>query len=232
MVTMRALSIKVCSVSASVFSSSQAISLFKNHRDIIYNFIGIHPEFANLDLNEFENIFSENNDLIDGIGEIGIDPSYSKKNPKNSIETQISVFKRMLDLAEKFDKPISIHSRNSVDLLLEILSTYTLRKVCFHWFDGSEEQLFKSMDKGYYVSFSPSIFHSSNKKNLLKLAVKNKFLVETDGPVRYRGCFREVVTLPTSILVSLVYFVSEVLGSTFEDTANQICRNSQSFFEK
>ena len=117
MVTMRALSIKACSVSASFFSSSQAISLFKNYRDIIYIFIGIHPEFANLELDEFENIFSENNELIDGIGEIGIDPSYSKKNPKNSIETQITVFKRMLELAEKFDKPISIHSRNSVDLL-------------------------------------------------------------------------------------------------------------------
>jgi TatD DNase family protein len=228
---MNALGINACSVSVDTFSSLKALSFFKNYRNTVYNFIGIHPEYATLKLGEFENIFYKNIDLIDGLGEIGIDPQYSKQNPKNTIQIQSLVFKRMLEMAEKFDKPISIHSRNSIDMILDILSSYTIGKACFHWFDGSIEQLFRVMDKGYYVSYSPAVTHSTKNQELLKQTIIDKLLVETDGPVRYRGCFRDIVTSPISMLVSLVYFVSGILGLTFEDIANQISQNSKSFFE-
>ena len=230
--TMKALGMNACSVSVNTISSLKAISFFKNYRDIVYNFIGIHPEFANLDLAEFENILYKNKDFVDGLGEIGIDEQYSKQNPKNTIQIQSVVFKRMLEIAEKLDKPISIHSRNSIDLILDMLSSYTIAKTCFHWFDGSREQLFRVMDRGYYVSFSPAILSSTRIQELLKLTVIDNVLLETDGPVRYRGCFRNVITSPISILVSLVYFVSEILDLSFEDTANQISNNSKSFFKR
>ena len=74
----------------------------------------------------------------------------------------------MLDMAEKYDKPVSIHSRRSLNDVLDILTSYKLKKVVFHWYDGSKTFLRKINELGYYVSFGPYLLYSEDKKILLK----------------------------------------------------------------
>lgn len=232
LVTLKGMSIKACSVTVNTSTSSKALRLFgeKDVHNIVYNFLGIHPQYADENISQFEEMVSSNIHNIDGIGEIGLDPTYYNQE-KNTKVMQDLVFTKMLTIAETYDKPISVHSRQSLDEILNVLSTYNLKKACLHWFDGSPQQLEKSLDMGLYVSFGPSLIYSKKKQGLLKLTDQGKLLIETDGPVRYPSCFKNVITLPTSVLMSVVRSMSEVLCLSPKNVAEKVERNSILFFD-
>jgi len=223
---------KACSVTVNISTSLKAIKLFEENdiHSFVYNFIGIHPQFVGENISRFEEIVTSNLDNINGIGEIGLDPTYydQKENTKMS---QIQVFNKMLTIAETYDKPISIHSRNSLDEILSVLSAYNLKKACLHWFDGTPQQLEKSLDLGLYISYGPSIVYSKKKQGLLKLTSEKRLLVETDGPVRYPSCFKNVITLPTSTLMSVVRSISEILSLSPKNAIDILEKNSMLFFD-
>lgn len=232
LVTLKGMSIKACSVAVNNSTSSKALRLFggKDIHNIVYNFLGIHPQYADENISQFEEMVRSNIHNIDGIGEIGLDPTYYNQD-KNTKAMQDQVFTKMLTIAETYDKPISVHSRQSLDEILNVLSSYNLKKTCLHWFDGSPQQLEKSLDMGLYVSFGPSLIYSKKKQGLLKLTDQRKLLIETDGPVRYPSCFKNVITLPTSVLMSVVRSMSEVLCLSPKNLAEKVERNSILFFE-
>ncbi|MGE3859093.1 MAG: TatD family hydrolase, partial [Nitrososphaeraceae archaeon] len=75
--SLRCLNITVCSVTVNLATSKKSLALFNHHRDIINQFIGIHPEFAiKENVAEFTKFFENNLKYIDGVGEIGLDPKY------------------------------------------------------------------------------------------------------------------------------------------------------------
>jgi TatD DNase family protein len=145
--------------------------------------------------------------------------------------SQVQVFNKMLSIAETYDKPVSIHSRNSLDEILTLLSTYNLKRVCLHWFDGTPQQLEKALDMGLYISYGPSLVYSKKKQGLLRLTNEKKLLIETDGPVRYASCFRNVITLPSSALMSVVRSISEVLCLSPSNVIIALEKNSILFFD-
>lgn len=232
LVTLKGMGIKACSVAVNISTSLKALRLFgeKDVRNTVYNFLGIHPQYADENISQFEEMVDSNIHNIDGIGEIGLDPTYYNQ-VKNTKVLQDQVFTKMLTIAETYDKPISVHSRQSLDEILNVLSTYNLKKACLHWFDGSPQQLEKSLDMGLYVSFGPSLVYSKKKQGLLKLTDQGKLLIETDGPVRYPSCFKNVITLPTSVLMSVVRSMSEVLCLSPKNVAEKVERNSILFFD-
>ena len=220
-------------VSEDIDSSVQALILkekFFKDSDLFRVFVGVHPQFAevNANLSFFEALFESKLNLIAGIGEIGIDPTYTNLDPKNTPEKQKIVFEKMLYLAERYDKPISLHSRRSVKEILEILPSYKIRNAVFHWYDGSKSNLKKINDLGYFISFGPYVLYSNDKHTLLKESDINLILMETDGPVKYRNCFDDILTSP-SLVVSIVYFASVLLKKPFEDLSIIIYNNSIRF---
>lgn len=232
LVTLKGMSIKACSVTVNTSTSLKALRLFgeKDVHNIVYNFLGIHPQYAKENISQFEEMVSSNIHNIDGIGEIGLDPTYYNQD-KNTKVIQDQVFTKMLTIAETYDKPISVHSRLSLDEVLNVLSTFNLKKGCLHWFDGSPQQLEKSLDMGLYISYGPPLIYSKKKQSLLKLTDQGKLLIETDGPVRYPLCLKNVITLPTSVLMSVVRSMSEVLCLTPKNVAEKLEKNSILFFD-
>ncbi len=232
LVTLKGMSIKACSVTVNTSTSLKALRLFgeKDVHNIVYNFLGIHPQYAEENISQFEEMVSSNIHNIDGIGEIGLDPTYYNQD-KNTNVMQDQVFTKMLTIAETYDKPISVHSRQSLDEVLNVLSTFNLKKACLHWFDGSPQQLEKSLDMGLYISYGPTLIYSKKKQSLLKLTDQAKLLIETDGPVRYPSCLKNVITLPTSVLMSVVRSMSEVLCLTPKNVAEKLEKNSILFFD-
>src|SRR6476620_6143637 len=116
----------------------------------------------------------------------------------------------MLDIAENNNLPVSIHSRRSLKDVLEILTSFNLKSVVFHWYDGSKAFLRKINDLGYYVSFGPYLLYSEDKKSLLKESDISLLLMETDGPVYYKRCFENIPTSPVFI-ISLINSASIIL---------------------
>jgi TatD DNase family protein len=222
---LRAMKIVACSVTVDVETTTRSFQLFDSHRDVVRQFVGIHPEAAaREDLDRFKDVFKANLRSIDGVGEIGLDGTYDVP-----YERQKQVFNAMLALAESEKKPVSIHSRKALDDILEILPSYKIKGILLHWFAGSKKQLARSMDMGLYVSYGPALVYSEDKKVLLKLTDRSRFLVETDGPVRYSRCFENLPAVSSAFLVSVVASAASTLGVAYEEAAQLLQQNSEAY---
>jgi TatD DNase family protein len=138
----------------------------------------------------------------------------------------------MLALAESENKPVSIHSRRALDDILEILPSYKIKGALLHWFAGSKKQLARSLDIGLYVSYGPALVYSEDKKVMLRSTRQDRFLVETDGPVRYSRCFEGRTALPTSFLASVVATAAATIGLSYDEAATVLQRNSEAFLSQ
>jgi len=223
--SLREMKIVACSVTVDLETATRSFLLFAGARDVVRQFVGIHPEAAAREnLDEFKELFKENLKSIDGVGEIGLDGTYDVP-----YDRQKQVFNAMLELAEQEKKPVSIHSRKALDDVLGTLPSYKVRRTLLHWFAGSKRQLARAMDMGLYVSYGPALVYSEDKKVLLKNTDRNRFLVETDGPVRYSKCFSNLSAISTAFLVSVVASAAHALGASYEETAQQIEQNSKAY---
>ncbi len=230
--SLRAMKIVACSVSVDLETSQKGLEIFTDARDAVRQFVGIHPEFAARDDPEkLAQLVRSNRQAVDGIGEIGLDGTYELERGVQ-YEKQKQVFHSMLALAEVEGKPVSIHSRRALDDILDILPSYRLRGALLHWFAGSKKQLARSMDMGLYVSYGPTLVYADDKKALLKNTHRDRFLVETDGPVRYSRCFEDKPALPSSFLVSVVLAASQALGLSYAETDRILKENSESFLSQ
>ena len=84
---------------------------------------------------------------------------------------------------------------------------------------------------GLYVGYGPLLVYSNEKRVLLKHTNMDRFLVETDGPVKYSKCFKGLVSLPSSSLMSLINTASNVIGKTFYETRDILRQNSERFLD-
>jgi TatD DNase family protein len=222
---MEILKIKACCVSMNYENSLETLNLTKKSK-LVLPFIGIHPECANDKLEQITDLIEENNQSLSGIGEIGLDPTYVKNN--EDTKRQIHVFETLLSLAEKFNKPVSIHSRKSLDDVFQIMTSYNTKHALLHWFDGSKKQLQKAMDMGFFVSYGPVMVYANDKQTLLSKTDESKILVETDGPVRFSRCF-EMKSGQISFIPSVIFCASKILGKTFDEMTSLLENNSKSF---
>ncbi|HEY5734946.1 MAG TPA: TatD family hydrolase [Nitrosopumilus sp.] len=222
---MEYLKIKACCVSMDYDNSLQTLELAKKS-DLVLPFIGIHPECANEGIQNISKLIEDNHDLISGIGEIGLDPTYA--NQSDDTKKQNQVFETLLSYAEKFHKPVSIHSRKSLDDVFQIMTSYNTKHALLHWFDGSKKQLERAMDMGFFVSYGPVMIYANDKQTLLSKTNESQILVETDGPVRFSRCF-EMKSGQISFIPSVIFCASKILGKSFDEMALLLEKNSNSF---
>lgn len=222
---MEHMKIKACCVSMDFLNSKKTLEISKQS-ELIFPFIGIHPECANDDLDEMINLIQDNIDIISGIGEIGLDPTYIQSDDDK--KNQFRVFESLLSIAEKYQKPISIHSRKSLDDIFEIMTSYKTKHALLHWFDGSKKQLQKAMDMDFFVSYGPVMIYANDKQTLLTKTNEEKILVETDGPVRFSKCF-EMKPAQISFIPSVVFCSSKILDKQYDEMTSILERNSKNF---
>jgi len=222
---MENMKIKACCVSMN-FSNSRITLEIAKQSDLILPFIGIHPEHANDNLDDMINLIQDNIQNITGIGEIGLDPTYvqSEDDKKN----QKKVFESLLSIAEKHQKPISIHSRKSLDDIFEIMKSYKTKKALLHWFDGSKKQLKKAMDMEFFVSYGPVMVYANDKQTLLSKTNEDKILVETDGPVSFGKCF-EMKSAQIAFIPSVIFCASKVLDKQYDEMVSILEKNSKNY---
>ena len=225
MQSMHKQNIKACCVSMDSDTCKNTLKLSEQDKNIL-PFLGIHPEKAQDNPTSVYEMIKENKNKISGIGEIGLDRTYVKSDDEWDIQKQ--VFSKQLDFAEKFQKPVSIHSRKTLDDVFDILSSYKISNILLHWFDGNKKQLKKATDLGIYVSYGPLLVYANDKQALLANTQIDKILVETDGPVRFSRCF-EHKTAQILFLPSVIFCASRILNITYEETVEILEQNSRKY---
>jgi len=222
---MEKMHIKACCVSEDLLSSKKTIDLSKK-TELIFPFVGIHPSKADEKLEPILELINQNIGGIAGIGEIGLDSTYVSS--ESEFQRQEQLFRGQLAIAEKIQKPISIHSRKTLDKIYEIIPSYSLRGMVLHWFDGSKQQLTKAMDLGFFVSFGPLLVYAKDKQVLLSKTEINRILVETDGPVKFSRCFA-LKPAQVSFIPSIIFCASKVLRKSYDEFSAILEKNSNDF---
>lgn len=160
-------------------TNNEVINIANKYHNV-FGAIGIHPENVN-DYNEEDISFIErniNNSKIIAIGEIGLDYHYGKDNR----EKQIELFEKQLRIAEKYNMPVVIHSRDASFDTINILKKYKLKGV-IHCFSGSKEIASEYIKMGYYLGVTGVVtFNNAKIINVIKEIGLDYFILETDSP--------------------------------------------------
>jgi TatD DNase family protein len=192
--------------------------------------MGLHPCHINETYEEELKIVSswlEKRRYI-AIGEIGIDLYWDKTFAK---EQEIA-FRRQIEWAVGYKLPIVIHSRESLDLTISIVSEYKNTGITgiFHCFNGSLEQAKKIMDIGFYMGIGGVVTYKNAGVDVVvsQIPLEN-IVLETDSPylapVPNRGKRNEPV-----FLVDVARKVSELSGKNIEEIAAVTTNNAKKIF--
>lgn len=201
-------------------SSLATLTLASQHSHVVSPFVGIHPSEAGreVDLEWILDALAE----ASGVGEIGLDPKYAEKSP---MRDQLRAFEGQVALAEESGKPVQVHSRGAEKECLDVLSSYSLRSVLLHWFQG-EGLLGGARDRGYFVSFGPALIQSRKLQGMAASHDPRLVLAETDGPVRFaplRGASGP------SLVPSVVFSLARVWRKSFEESRELVLANSLAY---
>jgi len=170
----------------SIESSKFALEIANNY-DYIYTTCGISPndipentEEIDAQLMEVENI-AKNNSKVVAIGEIGFDYYWNKDNKA----IQKYVFEKQIEIANKLNLPIMIHTRDAIMDTIEVIKNTNFAKPgIFHCCPQNRDLIKAGVEKGFYISFAgPITFKSSkNADEMINLVPLNQILIETDSP--------------------------------------------------
>lgn len=210
---------------------SDNLRLCEKYPEIVYVALGVHPwNLQTITEDELEKTLGlieeqRNNRAVVAIGETGLDIKHNE-----ILETQVNVFKRMLQMAEKLGLPVVVHSRGMTTRVLETLSSYSLKGVLLHWFSNPMSALSEAVDKGYYITEGAPTAYSNGIREVVKKVPLANLLSETDGPVHFfRPPFEGKRTTP-AFIPTVVKAIAEIKKLDVEDVADQIAQNFERFF--
>lgn len=214
---------RVINAAYNLESSKEVMALVKKYPEM-YGVVGLHPENIEEDFNY--TIFDSLDKKIVGIGEIGLDYHYTKDNK----DKQIEVFERQLDIAEKLNLPVVIHSREAAGDTLEILKRHHNFGV-IHSYSGSLEMAREYIKLGFVLGINGVVtFKNCNLKDTLKNIDMNSIVLETDSPYLTPVPFRGTQNNPGKMM-NTARFVADIYGVSLSELAEITNQNIKRIFD-
>jgi len=219
----------VC-VGTSAESSHRAMQIAARHLGIVHATTGIHPNYAmEAHPDEWDHIdMLAHEPEVVGIGETGIDYHREHTPP----EIQKAFFRRHLEFAAKYDKPVIIHSRKAEGDDEEVVQDFLgeVRGIR-HCFSGSAEEAERWVEMGFHISFAGNVTWSGRKqlKEAAKAVPAGRLLVETDCPYLTPSGAESRRNEP-AFVVNTLTALSELRGVDPEELATQTTANAKRLF--
>ena len=164
------------------------------------------------------------------IGEIGLDYYWDK----TYVEAQKEAFIRQTQWAHSTGLPIVIHSRESIDDLLDILEKLALPglKGVFHCFTGTSSQVSRVLALEFYMGLGGvTTFRNSKLGPIIAEIPLEAILLETDAPYLtphpYRGKRNESAYIPL-----IAKKIAEVKNMPLHEVANITTLNAHTLFRR
>ncbi|MCM1488118.1 MAG: TatD family hydrolase [Firmicutes bacterium] len=161
------------------------------------------------------------------LGEIGLDYHYEGFDR----ELQIKFFREQIELAEKLELPVIIHSRDAAADTLDILRDTTPKKAVMHCFSGSAETAEELVKMGLYISFTGVLTFKNAKRAVAacRAVPADRLMLETDcpymAPVPYRG-----ERCHSGMILSTAAKMGEIKGYSAEEMIRICNENAERFF--
>ncbi len=245
----------VINVGTNLKTSREVIEIAQKYEKGIYASIGLHP--INLetglvkikaDVNEKKSIEEDfdyetyknlaQSKKIVAIGEIGLDYYWRPKTKKKKElfkQKQENLFLKQLKLAKELNLPVIFHCRMANHDLFRILSeNHDLKpeKAVAHSFVGTESDIQKYLDFGYFIGFNGIIFKNIEGidfKKVIEITPLNKILIETDCPFLVPPKVQTKRNEPVFIKY-IAQEIAKIKNITFEQVAEATTKNAQELF--
>jgi len=195
----------IIAVGQDLSSNNKNLELSSRYPGYVYPALGLHPwAIGRLDEAQLEqniNFISENLHRAAALGEVGLD--YDKRVLKTAgKDMQKEVLRRLLALALRHDKPVSLHSRYAWKDALEEVKSAGITRLVFHWYTGFSSTLAELIEAGYYISATPAAEYHDEHRHAVREVPVDRLLLETDCPVTY-GREQRYRSQPSDVVRSL-----------------------------
>ncbi|UCC59730.1 MAG: TatD family hydrolase [Dehalococcoidia bacterium] len=212
-------------------SNLKVLELSEKYKSFVYPALGLHPwNLGGMSESEIDRILrlvEDNIESIVAIGEVGL--YYDKRvRARADKDRQKAVFKEILDLASRYKKPVSVHSRYSWKDSFDLVRESMVERAVFHWFTGLSSVLREIVAGGYFISATPAAEYHDEHRRAIKETPLENLLLETDAPVWY-GRETKYKSRPADILRSLKA-VAQVRGQEEAVVAEKTTTNAISIF--
>ena len=210
-------------------TSRQSLDLAERYPHV-YAAAGVHPEDAlGLPADWLDQVAAmTRHPKVKAIGEIGLDYYWDKDNHPQ----QQAAFIRQIELANRVNKPILVHSRDAIGDTLALLREHpAARRGIIHCFSSSREMAREFVKLGYTIGLGgPVTFKNAKTPKEVAADVDLAHLqIETDcpylTPVPYRGKRNEPMYLPLTAKTIL-----ELRGMEEETLKQSLWDNYQALF--
>lgn len=219
----------------SVESSKKALEIAKKY-EFMYTTCGISPndipqtkEELWKELEEVRKIVKENTDKIVAIGEIGLDYYWNTENK----DLQKIAFIEQIKIANEFNLPIVIHTREAVMDTIQILKENVVeQKGVFHCCPQNRELIKEGLKLGFYISFAgPITFkNSKNANEMIELVPDDRLLIETDSPYLSPEPVRGKRNIPANVRY-VAQKIADVKNVPIENVAKMTFENTCRIFK-
>lgn len=208
--------------------SIEEVMDLKDKYDMVYVTIGYHPEYADTvtesDLDYLKSLLGEKK--VVGIGEIGLDYHYTKDNK----DKQIWLFEEQLKIAEEFNLPVVIHSRDATMDTINTLKKYKVKGI-IHCFSGSLETANIYISMGFLLGIGGVVtFKNSKLKDVVKELSLESIVLETDSPYLTPVPFRGKIN-SSKYLEFIANFIADIKNISVDELAEITSRNASSLFD-
>ena len=220
----------VINVGADIESARLAMKQAEENEFMFFS-AGIHPHDA-IQARD-DSIMAEIETMLNhpkavAVGEAGLDYHF---DDSWSPEVQKEAFIKQIELANRYNLPLIIHTRDAMQDTLEILNEHPLKNGVVHCYSGSRESCKQLVKMGLYIGFTGVITFKNARRALesLKVVPLDRLLIETDCPYmapepnRGKRC-------DSSMLHFVAQKMADELGLTKEEVIRITNENAKRLF--
>ncbi|XOB41176.1 MAG: TatD family hydrolase [Candidatus Nealsonbacteria bacterium] len=243
----------VVNVGTNLKTSEEVVRLAQNYEKGIYASVGLHPMALDTGLvkirsDEFGDDYFEKefdyekykelaqNEKVVAIGEIGLDYYWRPKTKKELFkQKQENLLLKQLELAKELNLPVIFHCRMANHNLFRILSEnpdLRPKKAVAHSFVGTEEDIRKHLEFGYYIGFNGIIFKNIENidfKKVIEVTPLDKILIETDCPYLVPPQTKTKRNKPIFVKY-IAQEIAKIKRLSFEKIVKATTKNAREFF--
>ena len=205
----------------------------EKYKNYCFPMMGLHPTSVKEDYKSELAIISEylkQPNRFVAIGEIGLDLYWDK----TYLKEQQFVFDQQLQWALEYDLPVVIHSRESTNEIINILSKYksTPLKGIFHSFTGMADDAKRLLEfDNFMIGINGVVtFKKSHLPIFIKDIPLSRLVLETDSPylapTPMRGKRNE-----SAYLSNILLRLAEIYALNKDEIANITSKNSLKVFD-
>lgn len=188
--------------------------------------LGIYPidalELTDKQIDDEIAFIEQNKDKIISVGEVGID-----LKDTTEVKRQEEILVKFIELAQKIDKALTIHSRKAEKECIELLEEHQAKKVLMHHFAGKFKFLDTIVANGWYLSIPASVVYATHFQEIVQKVPLENLLAETDSP--FLSPNKDEKNFPYNVIASYKK-IAEIKGISLKEVEEQLEQNYKKLF--